>query len=70
MRMTDKRESLALARDFLSPDEVARVLGCSPKTVRVMVKRGEFKGRKLLGRWYIPCAEVQRAQAREESRAR
>ena len=38
---------------FAQPEEVAKTLGCTGKTVRMMLRRGEIPAIKLGGRWYI-----------------
>ncbi len=40
---------MAVQREYLSPNEVAELLGVSPFTIRRYIKMGELKAVKLLG---------------------
>ena len=42
-----------MEKRFLSSEEAARLLGCSPKTVRRYCKEGDLPAEKLGRRWYI-----------------
>lgn len=50
-------------RLFLTPAEVAALLGMDPRTVRAALQRGEIPGFKVGAWWRTPAAWV-RAQAR------
>lgn len=51
---------MAVQREYLSPNEVAELLGVSPFTIRRYIKLGELKAVKLLGGFRIHRDDLQR----------
>lgn len=48
------------AHGFLTVDEVARDLRCTPKTVRKMISQKLLAADKVARKWLIPATEIQR----------
>lgn len=42
-----------IEKDFLDVEDVARELGISPRTVRLLFHTGELKGRMVAGKYLI-----------------
>jgi excisionase family DNA binding protein len=51
---------VAVQREYLSPNEIAELLGVSPFTIRRYIKLGELKAVKLLGGFRIHRDDLQR----------
>ncbi len=51
---------VAVQREYLSPNEIAEVLGVSPFTIRRYIKMGELRAVKLLGGFRVHRDELQR----------
>lgn len=51
---------MAVQREYLSPNEVAELLGVSPFTIRRYIKLGELKAVKLLGGFRVHRDDLQR----------
>lgn len=51
---------MAVQREYLSPNEVAELLGVSPFTIRRYIKLGELKAVKLLGGFRVHREDLQR----------
>lgn len=45
---------------YLTPEEIAKVLRVHPKTVREWLREGTLKGLRLKGLWRIPKIEFER----------
>ncbi len=54
------QERVAVQREYLSPNEIAEVLGVSPFTIRRYIKMGELRAVKLLGGFRVHRDELQR----------
>jgi excisionase family DNA binding protein len=50
---------VAVQREYLSPNEIAELLGVSPFTIRRYIKLGELKAVKLLGGFRVHRADLQ-----------
>lgn len=48
---------VAKSSPFVSPSEVAEILGRDPRTIRKMIKHGHLPGRKLGNEWVMTRAE-------------
>lgn len=46
--------------ELLSTESVAGALDCSERQVRTWIKAGLLRGVRLVGRWRVPVAEVER----------
>jgi excisionase family DNA binding protein len=51
---------VAVQREYLSPNEIAELLGVSPFTIRRYIKLGELRAVKLLGGFRIHQDELKR----------
>ena len=51
---------MAIEREYLSPNEIAELLGVSPFTIRRYIKLGELKAVKLLGGFRVHRDDLQR----------
>jgi excisionase family DNA binding protein len=51
---------VAVQREYLSPNEIAELLGVSPFTIRRYIKLGELKAVKLLGGFRVHRDDLQR----------
>lgn len=51
---------MAVQREYLSPNEIAELLGVSPFTIRRYIKLGELKAVKLLGGFRVHRDDLQR----------
>ena len=51
---------MAVQREYLSPNEIAELLGVSPFTIRRYIKLGELRAIKLLGGFRVHQDELQR----------
>lgn len=51
---------MAVQREYLSPNEIAEVLGVSPFTIRRYIKLGELKAVKLLGGFRVHRDDLQK----------
>lgn len=51
---------MAVQREYLSPNEIAELLGVSPFTIRRYIKLGELKAVKLLGGFRVHRQDLQR----------
>jgi excisionase family DNA binding protein len=40
-------------RRFLSPQEIADIVGLHPAVIRRVIDRGELRGHKLCGKWRV-----------------
>jgi excisionase family DNA binding protein len=50
---------MAVQREYLSPNEIAEVLGVSPFTIRRYIKLGELRAVKLLGGFRVHRDDLQ-----------
>lgn len=50
---------MAVQREYLSPNEIAELLGVSPFTIRRYIKLGELRAVKLLGGFRVHRAALQ-----------
>ena len=51
---------MAVQREYLSPNEIAELLGVSPFTIRRYIKLGELRAVKLLGGFRVHQDELKR----------
>ena len=51
---------MAVQREYLSPNEIAELLGVSPFTIRRYIKLGELRAVKLLGGFRVHRDDLQR----------
>ncbi len=51
---------MAVQREYLSPNELAELLGVSPFTIRRYIKLGELRAVKLLGGFRVHRDDLQR----------
>jgi excisionase family DNA binding protein len=51
---------VAVQREYLSPNEIAELLGVSPFTIRRYIKLGELRAVKLLGGFRVHRDDLQR----------
>jgi excisionase family DNA binding protein len=51
---------MPVQREYLSPNEIAELLGVSPFTIRRYIKLGELRAIKLLGGFRVHRDELQR----------
>jgi len=52
---------------WLTPQQVAEILGCSVRTVRAMLRDGLLSGEKAEGQWRVKAGEVERIQSVDPS---
>lgn len=45
---------------YLTPEEIAKVLRVHPKTVREWLREGALKGLRLKGLWRVPTTEFEK----------
>ncbi len=55
-----KSRTVAIQREYLSPNEIAEYLGVSPFTIRRYIKLGELRAVKLLGGFRVHRDDLQR----------
>lgn len=55
--MTDR--SNQASQRLMSPQDVAEILGLSPKAVRDLCARRRIPARKIGNRWYIPAGYIE-----------
>jgi acetyl-CoA synthetase len=53
--------------EYLTPEEIAKILKIHAKTVRTWLKEGELKGIRLKGVWRIPKSEFEAFLKRKET---
>ena len=54
---------------LLTTDEVAKLLGYQPESIRVLVSKGKLKARKIGGEWRFKRADIQAFIDREMEQA-
>ncbi len=59
-----------MEKGFYTPQELAKLLGLTPESIRRAIKAGEIPALKLGGRYYIPTAVVQQLVEEQTARRR